>query len=367
MQHLSTVSLVIINNDRKKKSKMNIEFLEKLSNADAIASNEQEVREVMLQELEGKCSSVETDGLGSIIFTKKGKSDKSIMICAHMDEVGFMVRSVSDLGLIRLMVVGGVKPLAQHLQKVRITTLKGEKISGVINGTYQDGTTDGLYCDIGATTAQEVFDLGIDVGDMVTYATEFEKFAVEHIYAGKAFDDRLGCFIIGELLKKLDGVSLDYTLHLVGTSSEEVGIRGAKTAVQKMNPDIVLVIDVATFSNEFVRDDTNQRQIGKGPILTHYDRTLLPNRNLQLYVKESAKNASIPLQLDMFKTGGTDGGEAHLVNEEKPTIVNIVPVRYGHCAYSIVNIKDIEQMINLYQEILINFDIDVFQRVQNFI
>lgn len=289
------------------------------------------------------------------------------MICAHMDEVGFMVRSVSDLGLIRLMVVGGVKPLAQHLQKVRITTLKGEKISGVINGTYQDGITDGLYCDIGATTAQEVFDLGIDVGDMVTYATEFEKFAVEHIYAGKAFDDRLGCFIIGELLKKLDGVSLDYTLHLVGTSSEEVGIRGAKTAVQKMNPDIVLVIDVATFSNEFVRDDTNQRQIGKGPILTHYDRTLLPNRNLQLYVKESAKNASIPLQLDMFKTGGTDGGEAHLVNEEKPTIVNIVPVRYGHCAYSIVNIKDIEQMINLYQEILINFDIDVFQRVQNFI
>jgi putative aminopeptidase FrvX len=365
-QPLSTVLLVILNK-WKEDVKMNIEFLEKLSNADAIASNEGEVREVLLQELEGKYSSVATDGIGSLIFTKKGKSDKSIMICAHMDEVGFMVRSVNDFGLIRLMVVGGVKPLAQHLQKVRITTSSGEKISGVINGTYQEGMTEGLYCDIGATTAQEVYDLGIDVGDMVTYATEFEKFALDHIYAGKAFDDRLGCFVIGELLKKLDGVMLDYTLHLVGTSSEEVGIRGAKTAVQKMNPDIVLVVDVATFSTEFVRDDTNQRQIGKGPILTHYDRTLLPNRNLQRYVKESAKKAGLPLQLDMFKTGGTDGGEAHLVNEGKPTVVNIVPVRYGHCAYSIVNIKDIEQMVDLYQEMLLNFDADVFQRVQKFI
>ena len=106
---------------------MNIEFLKNLSNADGIASNEKEVRQAILAELEELPYEKQTDGLGSLIFTKKGKSSKSIMICGHMDEVGFMVRSISNLGLIHLMVVGGVKPIAQHLQKIRITTFDGKK------------------------------------------------------------------------------------------------------------------------------------------------------------------------------------------------------------------------------------------------
>lgn len=347
---------------------MNIDFLKKLSDADGIASNEGEVRDVLLAELKDTNTEVCTDGLGSLIFTKiSNKSDISIMICGHMDEVGFMVRSISELGLIHLMVVGGVKPIAQHLQKVRITTSTGEKISAVINGTYHDGKTENLYCDIGATTAEEVRALGIEVGDMVTYATEFEKFAVPDIYAGKAMDDRLACFVIGELMKELDQEELNCTVHFAATSSEEVGIRGAKTAVQKMNPDIVFVIDVATFSTEFVRNHTNQRQIGQGPILTHFDRTLAPNREMLKFVKETAAAEDLPLQLDMFNSGGTDGGEAHKVNEGKPTVVNILPVRYGHCAYSIVNQKDIEQMIQLYKAMLRNFDETTYQKMVTFI
>lgn len=347
---------------------MNIDFLKKLSDADGIASNEGEVRDVLLAELKDTNTEVCTDGLGSLIFTKNSnKSDISIMICGHMDEVGFMVRSISELGLIHLMVVGGVKPIAQHLQKVRITTSTGEKISAVINGTYENGKTEKLYCDIGATTAEEVRELGIEVGDMVTYATEFEKFAVPDIYAGKAMDDRLACFVIGELMKDLDQEELDCTVHFAATSSEEVGIRGAKTAVQKMNPDVVFVIDVATFSTEFVRDHTNQRQIGKGPILTHFDRTLAPNREMLKFVKETAKEEELPLQLDMFNSGGTDGGEAHKVNEGKATVVNILPVRYGHCAYSIVDQRDIEQMIQLYKAMLRNFDETTYKKMINFI
>lgn len=347
---------------------MNIEFLKKLSDADGIAGNEGEVREVLMDELKETNTDMCTDGLGSLIFTKKSKkTDVSIMICGHMDEVGFMVRSISELGLIHLMVVGGVKPLAQQMQKVRITTSEGKKISAVINGSYTDGKTEQLYCDIGATTSEEVRSLGIEVGDMVTYATEFESFSLPDIYAGKAMDDRLACFILGELIKELNEEELNCTVHFAATSSEEVGIRGAKTAVQKMNPDVVFVIDVATFSSEFIRDHTNQRQIGKGPILTHFDRTLVPNRKLLDFVKQTAKKAEIPLQLDMFNSGGTDGGEAHKVNEGKPTVVNIVPVRYGHCAYSIVNQKDIEQMIQLYKTLLRDFDKETYKKTIHFI
>lgn len=346
---------------------MNIEFLQNLSNADGIASNEREVRQVILDELEELPYEKRTDGLGSLIFTKKGKSPKSIMICGHMDEVGFMVRSISELGLIHLMVVGGVKPLAQHLQKIRITTFDGQKISGVINGEYKDGKTENLYCDIGATTAEEVEKLGIEVGNMVCYATEFEDFSLKNIYAGKAFDDRLACFVMGELMKRLSQEELPLTIHFANTSSEEVGIRGAKTAVQAVNPDIVFIIDVATFSSEFVRNHTNQRQIGKGPILTHFDRTLAPNLEMVRYVKETAKNLELPLQLDMFNTGGTDGGEAHKVNEGKPTVVTILPVRYGHCAYSIVNSGDVQQMIDLYEALIKNFTEEIHSRMVKFI
>ncbi|MBO0454704.1 aminopeptidase [Candidatus Enterococcus murrayae] len=346
---------------------MNIDFLKKLSNADGIASNEREVRQTILTELEELPYEKRTDGLGSLIFTKKGKSPKSIMICGHMDEVGFMVRSISDLGLIHLMVVGGVKPLAQHLQKIRITTFDGRKINGIVNGDYREGKTDNLYCDIGATSAEEVAALGIEVGNMGCYATEFEEFAVKDIYAGKAFDDRLACFVMGELMKRLAAEELPLTIHFANTSSEEVGIRGAKTAVQMMNPDVVFVIDVATFSTEFVRDHTNQRQIGKGPILTHFDRTLAPNLEMVHYVKETAKKGNIPLQLDMFNSGGTDGGEAHKVNEGKPTVVTILPVRYGHCAYSIVNKQDVQQMIDLYEGLIKDFTEATYHRVADFI
>ena len=346
---------------------MNIEFLKNLSNADGIASNEKEVRQAILAEVEELPYEKQTDGLGSLIFTKKGKSSKSIMICGHMDEVGFMVRSISNLGLIHLMVVGGVKPIAQHLQKIRITTFDGKKISGVINGEYRDGKTENLYCDIGATTAQEVAELGIEVGNMACYATEFEEFAVKDIYAGKAFDDRLACFVMGELMKRFANAELPLTVHFANTSSEEVGIRGAKTAVQAVDPDIVFVIDVATFSTEFVRDHTNQRQIGQGPILTHFDRTLAANLEMIHYVKETAQSQNISLQLDMFNSGGTDGGEAHKVNEGKPTVVTILPVRYGHCAYSIVNIRDVQQMIDLYESLIKNFTEETYHRMVDFI
>lgn len=346
---------------------MNKQFLEKLSNADALASNEEEVRQVLLTELADLPYTVSTDGLGSLIFSKENpESTFSVMLCGHMDEVGFMVRSISEEGLIYLMVVGGVKPLAQHLQKVRITTQSQEKIPAIINGEFQDGSTDGLYCDIGATTAEEVAQIGIAVGDMVTFATDFEKFSLPSIYGGKALDDRLACYVMGELMKELAQISLPYSIHFTFTSSEEVGIRGAKTVAEKVNPDVIFIIDVATYSDQAIRDHRNQRQIGKGPILTHFDRSLVPNHHLLTYVKDIAKKEQIPLQLDMFTSGGTDGGEAHKVHGGKPTVVTILPVRYGHCAYSLVNHQDVLQMNKLYQSLLTNLTTEKYKQLIKF-
>lgn len=345
---------------------MNIDFLKKLSNADGIASNEQEVRDVLVEELKDYADEITCDNLGSIIF-KKGNKGPKIMLCAHMDEVGFIVRSVSNMGQVMLMHVGGVKPLAQFMQKVRITTEDGKKINGIIQASYDNGSATKVYVDLGAQTAQEVYDLGIQVGDMVTYTTEFEQFDLPNTVAGKAFDDRLGCYIMGEVLKRLQDIDHPNTVYMVGTSSEEVGIRGAKTAVYKVNPDVVFPIDVACFNDEFVRNHTNQRQIGKGMMLTNFDRTLAPNRTLIRYIKDTANTLNKPLQLDMFNAGGTDGGEAHKSRDGKPTAVSCLPVRYGHCAYSIANLQDIEDAIEIFTEIIKNFDEEAYRKSIDFV
>lgn len=346
---------------------MNLELLKQLSNADGIASNEQEIRDIMVKACKDYSTDILYDNLGSVIFEKKGtEGGPKIMIAAHMDEVGFLVRSISKEGMIFLMEVGRVKDLAKYMQSVRITTSKNRKINGIINATYDNGISKDLYVDIGADTDKEVYDLGIEVGDMVTYTTHFESFELQNIACGKAFDDRLGCFIISEVLKRLKDIKHSNSVYMAATSSEEVGIRGAKTSAYKVNPDVVFVIDVACFSNEFVRNHTNQRQIGKGVMLTNFDRTLAPNRKMINVVKEAAKKKGFNLQLDMFNTGGTDGGEAHKINEGKPTVVTCLPVRYGHCPFSIVNVKDIEECIDLYVEIIKNFDIETYRDTINF-
>lgn len=346
---------------------MNIDFFKKLSEADGIASNEGEVRRVLLEELKEYSDEIVCDGLGSIIFSKiKDAKAPNIMICAHMDEVGFMVRSIDNLGMIHLITIGGVKPLAQFIQKIRITTSDGRKIPAIINGTYNDGKAEKIYADVGAYTAEEVYNLGIKVGDMVTYTTEFEEFTLQNRLVGKAFDDRIGCFVMGEVLKRLDKKDINCNIHFAATSSEEVGIRGGKTATQLMNPDVVFVIDVACAKNEFVRDYTNQKQIDKGVMLMHRDRTLVPNKEMINYIIETAEKNNISLQHDMFESGGTDGGEAHLVNGGKPCAVTCVPVRYGHCAFSIVSNKDLEAIIELYTQLILDFDEKKYKNIINF-
>lgn len=346
---------------------MNLTFLEQLSNADGIASNEQEVRDVMLKECKTYADEIDYDHLGSIIFKKEGsKTGPKIMLCAHIDEVGFIVRSISDQGQVMLMSVGGVKPLAQFMQRVRITTEDGNKIHGIIQATYDSGAATKVYVDLGVDTAQDVVDMGIEVGNMVTYTTEFEVMKHTGTVCGKAFDDRLGCFIMGEVLKRLKDIDHPNTVYMVGTSSEEVGIRGAKTATYRVNPDVVFPIDVACFNDEFVRNHTNQRQIGKGMMLTNFDRTLAPNRFLIKTIKQTAKALHKPLQLDMFNGGGTDGGEAHKSRDGKPTAVSCLPVRYGHCAYSIARLQDIEDAIDLFTELIKNFDEAAYEESINF-
>lgn len=330
---------------------MNKDLLKKLSEADSIASNEKEVRDILYHELQSYCDEVYCDALGSVIFHKKANGDHpvKIMFLAHMDEVGFIVRYISDIGFVYVMAVGGVLDKSKEMQMVRITTDDGKKIEGLLNVTKDNnGNVKDMYIDVGCDNAQEVYDLGIDVGNMVCFSSSMREMSHPHVYAGKAMDDRSGCYVLIEACKKIIDSGND--LYFVGSSSEEVGVRGAKTATHLIKPDIVFAIDVAN-NPELIRNYTNHRIIGKGPMIVHYDKMLSPNKKLLSYVKEVAKRINVPYQSDMLKGGGTDAGNAHLEAGGCLALVLGIPLRYCHGSYSMVHSHDLDCLIDLVCEI----------------
>lgn len=347
---------------------MNKELLIKLSNADAIASKEDEVRNILYHELNDLSDEVSYDHLGSVIFHKKGidKDALKVMFSAHMDEVGFLVRHISDIGFVYLITLGGVLDKSKEMQNVRITTKSGKKLTGILNVTKNDkGAVKDMYVDLGCDTREEVEGLGVEIGNMVCFASSCEQMNDSKVYAGKAMDDRSGCYVIVEAMKRLADEKLSSDLYFCGSSSEEVGVRGGKTATYQINPDIVFAVDVAN-NPELVKNYTNHRLLGKGCMIVHYDKTMAPNEKLLSFIKDTAKKHDIAYQCDMFSGGGTDAGNAHLSRNGKLAVVLGIPLRYCHGAWSLVHEDDIENCISLVVEVAKALEREKYEEFINF-
>ena len=186
---------------------MDLSLLKALSEADAIASSEQEVRQILLEEADLLQKEVRFDGLGSVLIRLNESTGPKVMICAHMDEVGFMVRSISREGAIDVLPVGNVRMAARQLQPVRITTREECKIPGLLDGDRQGNDVSTMRVDIGARSYDEVMQAGIRPGDRVTFDTTFQVLPHQRVM-GKAFDDRLGCYLLVTLLRELHSAEL---------------------------------------------------------------------------------------------------------------------------------------------------------------
>lgn len=346
---------------------MEVDVLKRLSEADAIAGNESEVRGILKEVLTPLADEISYDKLGSITFTRHQNSEYNIMIAAHMDEVGFMVKSINNIGLMEVIPIGSIRENARFHQQVIITTIDHKKVYGylVSNTDTLKDTNGKLYVDIGVDTKEEVEDKGIQVGDIVTFDTKWKTYQPKR-YAGKALDDRVGCYIATEVFERLHKESLSANLHFAATSSEEVGMRGSKTTTNKLHPDIAFVLDVACPKDILQRDESNTRQIGKGPMILHYDKTMIPNRQLLQFVKDTASKYNLPYQSDMFSGGGTDGGSIHLTNDGCICIVIGIPLRYGHAPISIVDMDDVENTIQLLCKTIKHLNKDIIQKMLKF-
>ncbi|AKG53997.1 peptidase M42 family [Dehalogenimonas sp. WBC-2] len=342
-------------------------LLKELTEASGVPGYEGGVCRIMKRQL-SKLGQVSGDKLGSVICVQKGReAAPRILMAAHMDEIGFMVKLITQEGFIKFVPLGGWPNQHMVAQRVCIETSMGQ-VTGVIgappphllpqkerNVTFEKKD---MYIDIGATSKAEVEAAGVKVGDAIVPISEFSVLSVKQpTYMAKAFDDRVGCAMLISAMELLADEDHPNTVFGVGTVQEEVGLRGAATSVELVSPDVAIILDIGPIGDvPGIKADESVTRLGGGPNLVVYDTRMIPNLKLRDLVISTAKDLDIPLQLDTLEFGGYDGGVIHLYRSGVPTVVIALPTRHAHSHNSIVRRDDFDRAVILVTALVRKLD-----------
>ncbi|CAH2716126.1 Putative aminopeptidase YsdC [Neobacillus rhizosphaerae] len=349
-------------------------MLKDLTDAKGIPGNEREVREVMKKYIEPFADEITTDGLGSLIAKKVGKEGgPRIMVAGHLDEVGFMITQIDDKGFLRFQPVGGWWGQVMLAQRVTIVTKKGD-VTGIIGSKpphilsaearKKPVEIKDMFIDIGASSRDEVKEWGIRPGDMVVPYFEFTVMNNEKMLLAKAWDNRIGCAIAIDVLKQLKGVEHPNVVYGVGNVQEEVGLRGAKTAAAKINPDIGFAVDVGIAGDTpGISEKEAMSKMGKGPQVVIYDASLIAHKGLRDLVTDTADELNIPYQFESIPGGGTDAGSIHLTHNGVPALAITIATRYIHSHAAMLHRDDFENAVNLIVEVIKRLDRETVDRI----
>jgi endoglucanase len=331
------------------------ENLEKLSNACGVTGRENQVRELMIQLMKPYADQITVDRLENVIAIKQGKEKSpKIMLAAHMDEVGLMVKTISKEGFLQFTKMGGIDDRILPAQKVTVFTRKGQ-FPGIIGSKpphiqkeeerRKVISFDELFIDIGAESREDAANLGVSIGDPVGFDIKYVSLGKD-VVTGKAFDNRAGCIAMVETLKLIE--KTDCTICAVGTVQEEVGLRGAATAAFGVDPDIAIALDV-TIAGDVpgVREFDTSVKMGKGPTLTVSDSGLITHPKVLRWLLDTAEEEKIPCQLESGLLGSTDAARISITRQGIPCGTVSIPTRYIHSPVGMLNLKDIENAAKL--------------------
>jgi putative aminopeptidase FrvX len=334
--------------------KENTMLLKHLSNLDGTSGDEREVRDFIKKNIKNHVDSMETDHLGNLICFKKGTQRKpTVLLAAHMDEVGFMITEKKKDGTLKFSRVGGIDTRVMLSKTLRIGKNKVKGVIGIKPVHLMEDEEynkipkfKDLYIDVGAQSSKEIKD--IEIGDFAYFDTTCEKTS-PGIVKGKAFDDRIGCSLIMELVKK----KFNNPLYAVFSVQEEIGLRGATVIGNRLNPDYALILE-GTGAGDFPieKDLSRDPQLGKGPTLTVMDRSMIADRDLLQMIIKIAERESIPYQIKQPGIGGTDAGRIQISQKGVPCSVIAVPARYIHSPVSLMSIKDYKNSFKLIHSVL---------------
>jgi putative aminopeptidase FrvX len=329
--------------------------LEKLSNTCGVTGREEEVRNLLIKLMKPHADEIIVDKLENVIVIKKGKKSKpKIMLAAHMDEVGLMVKTITKEGFLQFAKMGGIDDRILLAQKMVVHTSKGP-LSGIIGSKpphiqkeeerKKIVTYDQLFIDIGAENRKEAAKMGVKIGDPVSFDVKYAKIGKD-VVTGKAFDDRVGCAIMIEAMKQVG--STDCTICAVGTVQEEVGLRGAATATFGVDPDIGIALDV-TIAGDVpgVSEFDTSLKMGKGPVLTVADSGLITHPKVLRLLFDAAEENKIDYQLETGLPGATDAARISLSRQGVPSGTVSVATRYIHSPVGMLSLKDAENSAKL--------------------
>ncbi len=334
-----------------------MDLLRKLIEIPGPSGGEQDVRSFIKNKIKDYVDVSYVDKFGNLICRKRGTSKKlenSAMLVAHMDEIGLMIKSIDENGLIYCSAIGGLEPITLLGERVLIESKSKRKIHGII--TTKEISCDepikkapkieDIFIDAGLTK-KELTEAGVEIGSYLHLVTQQSNLGSDDVISGKAFDDRIGCYILIEAAKRIKKPLND--IYYVFTVQEEIGLYGAKTSVYGLEPSYAIIVDVTE------ADDINSKStrcIGKGPCITIKDADMISNRCLNDWIKKVAKKIRITLQYDVSDVGTTDALNISISKGGVPSTVLSVAVRNMHTASGIASIKDINNAIRILESLL---------------
>jgi len=350
-------------------------LLRELTEAFGPSGFEGEPASVMVREL-GKTGEVTRDGLGSVISRIAGGSDgPRIMVSAHMDEVGFMVKSITADGYVKFLPIGGWWPQVLLGQRVQVRTRKGD-FPGVIGSKPPHELTederkqlpdiDKMFIDLGCAEGFDVkTKLGVRPGDPIVPISSFVEMG-KNLMMAKAWDDRGGCGIVIEAARAIKGKKHPNTVFLVGSVQEEVGLRGARTAAEVVQPDVALALDVSLCYEhpDRARKGLPER-LGNGAAILVHDNSMIPNTRLRDWVIDLAEKKKIRYHLTTVR-GGYDTGAIHIHRSGVPSLAIGWPTRYIHAHTGIVSAADYDATVKLLTAVIENLDEAVSKSLRSF-
>ncbi|MCD6562856.1 MAG: M42 family metallopeptidase [Thermoproteales archaeon] len=337
-----------------------IDILSKLSDALGPSGFEDRVRDIIIKEIKNYADKIKIDNLGNLVAIK-GEGKPRIMLDAHMDEIGFIVKYINEKGFIKVAALGGINILNVIGKEVILLGKNGD-VHGILgsipphllkksDSAKNLPTIEDLFIDIGAKNKEDVVRYGIEEGTPSTFVPSFKE-NDDYVF-GKAFDDRVGCAILVELVKNIE-VS-NGTIFFVFSVQEEVGLRGATIASNWIKPDLALALE-GTIAADIpgMPEEKYVTLLGNGPAIRIMDASMIANRKLVSFIRSIAEAKRIPYQLQLSPYSGTDAGRIQFAGEGVPATVVSVPSRYIHSPISIAYKEDIEYTYLLVKEFLEN-------------
>ncbi|MGC9153073.1 MAG: M42 family metallopeptidase [Vulcanisaeta sp.] len=346
-----------------------IDLLKRLSEAFGPSGFEDEVRDLVIKELEPYVNDLIVDRWGNVIGIRYGRRrDLKAMVAAHMDEIGLLIDNIDKNGFLRFRAIGGWNEVTLVGQRVIIKTTDGKKIKGVIGSRPPHVTPPGkereapelkdLFIDIGASSDEEVRKLGVRVGSVAVLDREFEVLNGD-VVTGKAFDDRVGLAVMLWAARQLR--DSDVSVYFVATVQEEVGLRGAQVAADRVYPDFAIALDTTIAADvPGVNDREFVTRVGKGPAIKVMDggrgNVFIAHPKLTNFLISVAEELKIPYQLEVLIGGTTDALGIAFRRDGIPATTISIPTRYVHSPVELLNINDALNGARLLMEVLARAD-----------